>query len=89
MHKETVIKALYTMHVGDHFLPALINGDYSGLTATETAQLNEYTDSRKGLGTVYEPHREEHDFRCCDISGLSGLCTTVTVSGYVPVTSNT
>jgi len=77
------MKKLCTMNIGEHFLPALINGDYSGLSDEDEAILKKHTDERKGLGTIYEPAwGDTTEFGICDISGLRDNTIRVTLYSF-------
>jgi hypothetical protein len=69
----------YTYHISEHYLPALINGDYSGLTDQEEAELNTWIDSLPVSGHFDYLYRSE-DIRECEISGL--LNNTIDVRLY-------
>ena len=66
----------YTYHLASHYLPALINGDYTGLTDWEEAELNAWVDSLRVSGH-FEVISEESDFKQCDISELHADCYEV------------
>ena len=77
----------YTYTIGDHFLPALINGDISGLTDHDIDDLERFLSSDvflKGHWSV--PDCQESDFARCDISGL--LSTCVDMSFYKLIEEN-
>ena len=66
----------YTYHLASHYLPALINGDYTGLTDWEEAELNAWVDSLPVSGN-FDVISEESDFKKCDISELHADCYEV------------
>ena len=59
----------YTYHISEHYLPALINGDYSGLTDQEEAELNAWIDSLPVTGH-FDVIDGEGGFHLCDICNL-------------------
>jgi len=66
----------YTYHLAGHYLPALINGDYSGMDDQESEQLDRWTDSLPVRGH-FDVISEESDFRLCDICELHADCYEV------------
>jgi len=69
----------YTYHIGEHYLSALINGDYSGLTDQEEKELTAFIDSLPVSGH-FDYLYESADIRECEISGL--LNNTIDVRLY-------
>lgn len=62
--------------IGAHFLPALINGDYSGLDDTEVDQFTSWLDGRDTRGHWDVPeHRVSFDV--CEICELHADCVDV------------
>jgi len=66
----------YAFFVSEHYLSALINGDYSGLSDQEEAELNAWIDSLPVSGH-FDVISEESDFKQCDISELHADCYEV------------
>ena len=66
----------YIYDLASHYLPALINGDYTGLTDWEEAELNAWVDSLPVSGH-FDVISEESDFCVCDICGLHADCYEV------------
>jgi hypothetical protein len=66
----------YTYHLAGHYLPALINGDFTGLSDQEEAELNTWIDSLSVSGH-FDVISEESDFRLCDICELHADCYEV------------
>ena len=66
----------YAYHLASHYLPALINGDYTGLTDWEEAELKAWVDSLPVSGH-FEVISEESDFKQCDICELHADCYEV------------
>ena len=61
--------------VGQHFLPAIINGDYTGLSDDEAEELDRFLDADELKGKVghwAETNSDDHEgeFGRCDVSGL-------------------
>ena len=66
----------YIYDLASHYLPALINGDYTGLTDWEEAELNAWVDSLPVSGH-FDVISEESDFKQCDICELHADCYEV------------
>ena len=58
----------YTFPIAEHFAPAMINGDYSGLSDGESDQLDEFLSSF-GKGH-WDIGNDDEDYRTCDVCGL-------------------
>lgn len=71
-----------TYRVGAHFLPAIINGDESGLTDVESAQLGEWLaqqqDGRNASGHWATVEDSRDEFALCEVTGLWSECESVT-----------
>jgi len=75
----------YEYTICGHYLPAIINGDHSGLTDSEEAELNTFLDSIVGrLGGHWSVNSEEPGFCTDEVSGLMADCYECTYN--VPVT---
>lgn len=59
----------YTYTIGAHFLPALINGDETGLDDAESAQLAAFIDALPGHGYWSCDDADGFDFGPCDVAG--------------------
>lgn len=71
------MKTDYKVTIGQHFLCALVNNDYSGMTEEDAEQLNDFL-KRNNYGHVICPFDiPESDFRRCEISGLKDNCVDV------------
>ena len=63
----------YMYIVGAHFLSALVNGDYSGLSEEETTLLDTWYRDNNMERSVWDfTPFEEVDFGRCEITGLMG-----------------
>ena len=71
--------------IGEHFLPAIINGDYTGLDDTEVSQLDSWLDGRHKRGHWDVPDTRV-SFDTCEICELYADC--VTARYYFPVRGN-
>ena len=91
MHKPI---HLDTITIGSHFLPALINGDLSGLEPGEEFRLEEehghyiseaaYAHPNRDVATIiYDPIGEESHFARCQWCGLMADCYDVNVIALV------
>ena len=68
----------YEYKLSEHWLPALINGDYSGLDDSEENTLDAWLADLPINFPIWETVPDSgHDFRICDISGLFSECCTV------------
>lgn len=66
--------------IGQHFAPALVNGDPSGLTDEEENLLTRFlcVDVQDAVGTSYEEILDETDeFGVCEVTGLRGAVVKV------------
>lgn len=61
-------------YVGGHYLPAIINYDWTGLEEEEANLLDEWYENLEKPGYFEVPHSAESEFRVCDISGLYNDC---------------
>lgn len=57
----------YDFNIAGHFLPALINCDYSGLTDQETKQLDQFVDQWQNLSGTFDILPTSGFFDTCDI----------------------
>lgn len=73
----------YTYTIAAHFLPALINGDETGLDDAESAQLAAFIDALPGHGHWSYDSDYSDNFARCDITGLHS--TTVDCEYLVPI----
>ena len=58
----------YTFPIAEHFAPAMINGDYTGLNDEEEKQLDKFLSSF-GKGH-WDIGNDDEDYRTCDVCGL-------------------
>jgi hypothetical protein len=54
------------------FLPALINGDYSGLNRNEAIEFDIWLENNHVVGSVYDVEGESSNFEVCDVCDLQG-----------------
>ena len=73
----------YTYTIGAHFLPALINGDETGLTLEEQNLLSGFDANLPGAGHWSCGDADEFNFARCDITDLMSAC--VVCQYLVPV----
>ena len=68
----------YMYMIGDHFLSALVNGDYSGLSEHESTLLDNWYKDNNIQGSVWDfmPFNDV-DFFKCEITGLMGNCVEI------------
>lgn len=82
LRKRAKLEEVDSFTACDHFLPALINGDYSGLEADEERSLRRFEKSlieQHGGSLNYVVNDEEPEFAHCDVTGLMGNVVTVRV----------
>ena len=63
-----------TYTIGEHWVCALKNGDYSGLTDNEGAELNKWLCDSLPAGPKCWSWGESSEFAKDEISGLMGQC---------------
>lgn len=71
-----MLKIYDTANIAGHYLPALINGDYSGLDDMEENQLNDYLETLPA-GVIFDCSSDYPEFARCAISGLMAECLEV------------
>lgn len=65
--------------VADHFVPALINGDYSEMTTEDAIQLNAFREREcEGRGHWAQPESPEAGYGTDEVTGLKASLQTVT-----------
>lgn len=64
-----MINDYYDFAIAGHFLPALINGDYTGLDDLEFIQLSYFLDEYRHLSGTFDVLPTGTDFKTCDVSG--------------------
>lgn len=68
----------YEETIAGHYLSALINSDYSGLSDTEAAELDAYMMTFSALPDLtISTHDDESQFAVDAVSGLHADCYTV------------
>ena len=65
----------YDYNIADHWLPALVNADFSGLEAGELEELEAFSKSLPGSGH-WDFADDYPDFRIDDVSGLFANCVS-------------
>lgn len=84
--KRAALKEVDKFTVCDHMLPALIDGDYSGLEDDEERSLRRFEKSlirQHGGSLNYVVGDAEPEFAHCDVTGLMGNVVTVKVYAHV------
>ena len=64
-----MINDYYDFAIAGHFLPALINGDYTGLDNNEAKQLDEFLDQINLSGT-FDVLPTGTNFAICDVCNM-------------------
>lgn len=71
----------YEYTIAGHYLPALVNGDDSGLEPSELEMLQTFIDNlpeqAKAGHWAYDNEDEGNDFTICDVCGLYAGCYNV------------
>ena len=57
-------------NISGHFLSALINDDYSGLTDEEAMQLDQFVDQWQHLSGTFDVLPTGTDFKMCEVCNL-------------------
>lgn len=73
----------YTYTIGSHFLPALINGDETGLEDSESEQLEGFLRTVPAGGHWSYEDCDAFDFARCDVTNLMGA--VIVCQYHVPV----
>jgi hypothetical protein len=75
----------YTFNIGSHFLSAIINGDYSGLSDQEEANLNYFMDNLPVKNGHFDLANYEGEtfFSDCEICGFYSDCLEIRL--YFPI----
>jgi hypothetical protein len=74
-YEEPLPNNVWPFEVGQHFLPALINGDETGLSHNEIVWLNEFEKKEtRGLVNWHWSYNPDHskEFGECEITGVRG-----------------
>ncbi len=67
----------FEFSIASHYLPALINGDYSGMDETETRLFSEWFESLDRRIQTFDCVDYGDNFKRCEVSGLFADCSTV------------
>lgn len=71
----------FDYNISEHFLPAIINGDYSGLSDDEENQLNRFLSTANTVDNprwdIDQPENQDAHFAACDVTGLFSNCYNV------------
>jgi hypothetical protein len=79
-----MLKLIATYTLPEWALPALINGDITGLSGTEEDQLDQFVmEFNEFEGLIFDALESESFFSCCPEFGLACQCYTVDVWGHV------
>ena len=73
----------YTYKIADHYLPALVNGDHSGMTDAEDRELAQWIAEEftgRGGNFIVSPTDEHDEFA---LDAVSGLYASVTVVDFI------
>lgn len=62
--------------ISEHFVGAIINGDYSGLEDAEERQLNDWLKAVAKHNEHWDYDDSGSDFARCEITGLLSPCLT-------------
>lgn len=57
-------------NISGHFLPALINDDYSGLDDNEAKQIDQFVDQWQHLSGTFDVLPTGTDFKVCEVCDL-------------------
>lgn len=70
--------------IGSHFLSAIINDDWTGLTDGEDKDLRRFTYTQVGEFWTTDPDDEEARFAKCEVTGLMCNCVTALLAVRKP-----
>ena len=66
----------YDYTIGQHFLTAIINDDYTGLDDEEHALLNSWLEDNEMRASHWTTDGESSDLSRCEITGMLSNCIT-------------
>lgn len=67
----------YEYRIASHYIPALINGDETGMTDAEQKEFSDWLESTDRRITHWDVTDEGDNFARCEVSGLHADCATV------------
>ncbi len=67
----------YEYRIAAHYLPALINGDYTGMTDAEEREFTDFLESIDRRVTHWDVTDYGDNFARCEVTGLHADCATV------------
>jgi hypothetical protein len=74
----TILNDHYEYTIAGHYLTAIVNGDYSGLSDEEENDLNRFLSEANNLdNATWDLPEDEPHFAICEICGLHADCYTV------------
>jgi hypothetical protein len=73
----------YEYRIGIYFAPALINGDYTGLSDDDAAQFNDWLETIDRRVTHWDMEDKQEDFTRCEVTGLHSDC--IRARAYFPL----
>lgn len=73
----------YEHRIAAHYLPALINGDYTGMTDAEETEFTAWIESTDRRISHWDVTDHGDNFARCEVSGLHADCAIV--RGYFPL----
>ncbi len=65
-----MINDYYDFAIAGHFLPALINGDYTGLDDNEAKQIDQFVDQWQHLSGTFDVLPTGTNFATCDVCDM-------------------
>ena len=80
----TILNDYFNYKISEHFVSAIFNNDFYGLTDEEEKQFSNFMDNAGNVGfnnlqnaTWYLENNAEPDFARCEITGLHSECYTM------------
>ena len=67
----------YDYTISEHYAPAIINDDYSGLDDGEHAALTNWLEDNEQRASHWDIEDENRHFARCEVSGLMSDCLTI------------
>lgn len=73
----TLLNDHYSYTIAGHYLTAIINDDYTGLSDAESSQIARFLSEANNLPDATWQVEDGHHFATCEISGLYADCYEV------------
>lgn len=64
----------FEYNIGEHFMPAIINDDFTGLDDSEAETLNAWLENNDMRASHWDIEDDSENYCECEISGLVNRC---------------